>query len=211
MNPEPQPFRCFVALPLETAVVSQLRTLQDRLRSQLRHSAIRWTAPDQIHLTLAFLGNVDPTRIQSLCSDLETACSTPPPLNFALSSLGAFPNPHRPRVLWVGLTGDLEKLANLQASVRNATASYAERPDAKPFHPHLTLARVRAETGQPPDLHPLIHSSSDLLAPCAWTSHEVHLFRSELRPQGPLYTSLAVIRLSSPNPGRAESVEAPGG
>jgi len=194
--------RVFVAISPPHPIQEHLDAIQRKLRTRLHDNALRWTQPAGVHLTLAFLGNVDDQRIDPLVADLRAACQAAVSMNLALGRLGAFPDLLRPRVIWVGLTGDLATLATLQDNVRRATAPYAERPEDKPFHPHLTLARLRPDTRGLRGLAEALEAISSVPRSSGWTADELHLFRSELRPQGPLYTSLAVIQLASAHSGR---------
>lgn len=209
--------RTFIAISLPLPIQERLQAIQTHLRTLLGDGGLRWSQPSGIHLTLAFLGNVDDTRVEPLAADLRAICRDAVPMTLALGRLGAFPDLLRPRVIWVGLTGDLANLASLQESVRRATAPYAEHPEDKPFHPHLTLARVRPNSRGLRGLADPLEATSAALQPAGWTANQLHLFRSELRPQGPVYTSLALIQLASADPpqdglpgGLAISVESKG-
>ncbi|MCB1129125.1 MAG: RNA 2',3'-cyclic phosphodiesterase, partial [Verrucomicrobiae bacterium] len=134
--------RVFVALPLGDSLRARLAELQHRLRGSLPERAVRWVRAEQVHLTLRFLGDVAADRIDSLKASLAAAVSGSAPLALEIGGLGVFPNPRRPRVIWVGLEGALEPLACLQQAVAQAGEAFAREDDRQTFQPHLTLGRV---------------------------------------------------------------------
>ncbi len=189
---EPLPLRLFIALTPSEAVRGTLAEVQDRLRQRLPKGAVKWTPPRQIHLTLRFLGDVAAESVSGLSAALANVVATQ--LGFALEAHGldVFPNPRRPRVVWVGLGGGLRELAHLQAAVEAATAPWGAR-EAKAFHAHLTLGRIR-------DLPAArLREIGEALATFnvgqlgRWAVSEVKLYRSELRPEGSIHTCLASV------------------
>lgn len=195
-------WRLFVALPLPEDAVAALTEAQDRLRRALPGRALRWTQPDQMHLTLQFLGNVVASRVPDLEAALRHAinpdAARPFPLH--LDGLGAFPNLRRPRVLWAGLGGDSEALAALQTRVAAACAPFlAEaRPDRGGFQPHLTLARVKDRAGRAARDAGAALARSPAPPSVAWTATELRLLRSVLHPSGAVHSLLARLPLASP-------------
>ena len=132
--------RLFVALPLPDGARRELGQMLDRLRS--RDWPVRWVRDDGLHLTLKFFGEVDPGQVGVISRALETATQGTPPLPLALTALGAFPTPQRARVLWIGVEAPaaLELLAD---RVERACLDIGFPVEGKPFHPHITLGRVR--------------------------------------------------------------------
>ena len=118
-----------------------------------------------------------------------------PPIPLGLAGAGCFPNLDRPRVLWVGIGGDTAGLARLQRDVEAQLAGLGYRPEARAFSPHLTLARMR-DTAMPEDLRRLGQAMRVLAVPAtAFTAESVALIRSDLRPAGAVYTTLAALTL----------------
>jgi 2'-5' RNA ligase len=187
--------RVFVALPLPEEAVEELAALARRSRSAMPRGAVRWVRPEQMHLTLQFLGNVAADRIAALQADLAAACRDAPPFPLELAAPGAFPNARHPRVLWVGLGGDLERLGALQTRVAAACAPFLPAPERGRFHPHLTLGRVKDDA----------RAVGDAWAGCPaprawrWRAGEVRLIQSVLQPAGAVHATLAAFPLS-PSP-----------
>jgi RNA 2',3'-cyclic 3'-phosphodiesterase len=187
--------RTFVALPVAIPVRDAILALVREWRAVLPSPAIRWVNEEQIHLTLQFLGETNPDRLEALTTALRSACQDFPPLSLAASEAGFFPNERRPRVLWVGLDGDLDLLQRLQCSVAKALSEFTEKQEGRAFHPHLTLARLRDI--EPRDAQRLVARVREAsnLGLGAWRAEEVELMRSELRPEGSRYTCLARLAL----------------
>lgn len=135
--------RLFVALEVPESLQRTLATLQERLKPALAEAGLRarWVPPGHLHLTLAFLGEVAEARLPALGSVLAEVAGRHDSFDACTAALGAFPSENRPRVLFLGLApcAPLDALAlDLQEMLRRAGFSL----DAKPFHPHLTLARM---------------------------------------------------------------------
>jgi 2'-5' RNA ligase len=188
--------RLFVALPVAAAVAAALDALARRLRRALPPDAVRWTPPDQRHLTLLFLGEVAPDRLTALEQTLRAACGEQPAVDLVAAGIGCFPDVERPRVIWAGVREDAGRLRGLQSRIAAALASFVQRPEERAFHPHLTLGRVN-------DLPPRDRRAlSECLAReqagelGRWRASAVLLMRSDLAPMGALHTELASIPLA---------------
>jgi RNA 2',3'-cyclic 3'-phosphodiesterase len=156
--------------------------------------AVRWTRAAQLHLTLAFLGDVHRDRVPELCRLLEKACDGAAPLMLRLQGLGCFPLRGPARVVWLGIQGALESLSSLQFSVGQTLSSLGSHHPTRPFVPHLTIGRIRAGEHHPGALRT---SLADLSAVEVgnWPISEVVLMRSELHPEGARYTRLLTVKL----------------
>lgn len=196
MSTTETPIRTFVAIELTPDLERAARDLQAQLRQRLPCPALRWVQPQGIHLTLKFLGDVPPSRLPAIQSALAGVAAQHAPFNLAARDLGVFPSPSRPNVLWVGLVGDLPHLHRLRDAVETAIAPLGYPTESRPFHPHLTLARIKDAT--PAD----VQRVRDLLQqpPAAdlgaLPAAAVHLMRSDLSPQGARYTALAMYPLT---------------
>lgn len=147
---------------------------------------LRWSSPPSWHVTLAFLGEVDPAALASLGARLERAAGRHAGLNLSAAGAGAFPTAPRARVLWTGIRGDQEALGRMAASVAaGARRAGAPPPDERRrFRPHITLARCR----QPADIRTLVTALAQFSG-SVWTADRIHLIRSHLGPR-PRYESL---------------------
>jgi 2'-5' RNA ligase len=176
--------RLFVALPIAPSVAGALEELARRLQRALPPRSVRWTPPEQRHLTLLFLGGVDLARLDALEKALRAACVGQRTLELVASGIGCFPSVARPRVIWAGVRDPAGNLGGLQSRIAAALASFVERPEERVFHPHLTLGR--ANDAPPRDRRAL----SECLAReragefGRWRAATVVLMRSEPHPRG---------------------------
>ncbi|MBI2866108.1 MAG: RNA 2',3'-cyclic phosphodiesterase [Chloroflexi bacterium] len=194
----PQTVRAFVAIELPPPMLSALAQLQQELRAR-GGNYVRWTNPEGIHLTLAFLGEVRASLVDTLVPALEQACAPVPPFSLGLGTAGAFPSVRSPRVLWVGLAGHLDSLALLQRRVAEALRPLGFPPEARGFSPHLTLGRVRE--GTPPVQRQRLGEAlafCTIPQPPLFTVDGVSLMRSQLTPQGAIYSRLHRVELQPP-------------
>ena len=188
--------RAFIAIeiPIEIkkAIAAEIANLHNGAGR-----AVRWVATDNIHLTLKFLGEISPASVELLSQALQTECDQHAPFDITVSGLGCFPNSHRPRIIWIGLSIPPE-LNRLQHKLEAATARLGYTAEDKPFAPHLTVGRIR-EQATPAELNN-IHSALEKLhvgSLGTFTAQAVHLFKSDLKPAGPVYTSLFSARLGN--------------
>lgn len=181
--------RTFVALKVPDHLVAAIRRIQGRARIDLPRG-LRWTRPEQAHMTLAFLGDVGVRHLDALSVIVREVASEFDPFEVNVKSIGGFPRAQRPRVVWAGVQGDAasnfpemhEKLWGRIASIKPKP-----KPDDRPFHPHITLARVPGP--QPPKLAPWMEKHADWdFGP--WRVSEMSLIRSLLTPTGPSYETI---------------------
>lgn len=174
--------RAFIAVPLPDPVKGALGEIARVLRGRVPPGAVRWVRPEQMHLTLNFLGDTAVTQLPAIQRAMDTVANQSAPFSMHLDAIGCFPNARRPRVVWAGLEGDVARLAALKLALDTNLAALGWPPEDKPFHAHLTLGRVKDERGARG-----IEWSADvpsLAVPVA----AIHLIESTLRPDGPVYT-----------------------
>ncbi|GAB4452355.1 MAG: RNA 2',3'-cyclic phosphodiesterase [Anaerolineae bacterium] len=186
--------RSFIAIELSAPAQQALTALQGRLKTISPPHAVRWTAIQNIHLTLHFLGDVTADRLEPIQAAMRAAAETVPPFALRLGGLGCFPNTSRPRVIWVGLTEANSSLSSLHAALGQKLAEAIDfAPETRPFSPHLTLGRVKS--GIPkrhlPTLSQALQQEQRRVGKLAdLPVTEICLFQSELRPTGAVYTRL---------------------
>lgn len=134
--------RAFVAIYPPAEIVSRLGAVEKHFRSIGLATGLKWTKPEQIHLTLQFLGSVSGQLIGQFASRLENVTTNFPVFQLRAGFLGCFPNERRPKILWAGLTGDLAQLDSLKANLDIRFRTLGFVPEKRKFHAHLTLARV---------------------------------------------------------------------
>lgn len=187
--------RLFVALPVDARLVEPLVALQCALDRRLPRRSVRWVRQAQLHLTLQFLGDVAAAEVPALIEQLREACRDGTRLQLELRGVGVFPHQRRPRVVWVGVAGDVAALTTLQERIATACAPYVERPESRAFAPHLTLGRVNTQDPREARAVGEAVTAAGIGELGVWPAHSVKLIRSQLRPQGPRYTELAAFAL----------------
>lgn len=183
--------RLFVALEPPDLVRRCLAALQAELKRAAGRAAdeVKWVAPDNVHLTLQFLGAVPEERLAAVQEGVAQTAAEAAPLELTVTGAGAFPNARRARVLWAGLAGDLAPLSALAAALGRRLAPLGFPPEERPFSAHLTLGRARDARGLPVLAAALAHAGGGTEA--RWRASEVVLFRSHLSPRGPRYEALS--------------------
>lgn len=189
--------RLFIAVDLPAEVRKVLADQQQQLKQA---KAVRWTRPEQIHLTLQFLGDVPVEAVDAIPRALQSAVSVLPAFQFNLTGVGVFPNFKAPRIVWAGITEGAEQVALLYRAVITATRPLGFTPESRPFTPHLTIGRVQtwARLDDYAQISAAIRNCPAHAAATVTVDH-VTLFRSELKPSGPIYTPLAKIGLNGKN------------
>jgi 2'-5' RNA ligase len=133
--------RLFIAADLPEAITRSVEKAIQPLRLALPDA--KWTAREQWHLTLKFLGHVDEDRLDELSRVAEKAAAVFEPIETHLTDLGVFPKASRARVLWVGLENDDARLTKLDDELERRYAKRGFRKESRLYHPHLTIARLR--------------------------------------------------------------------
>jgi len=191
----PEQVRSFIAIELPEEAKKGLARLRKELeRDEQRF--VKWVDPGGIHLTLKFLGNIPSRRITEITEAIKEAAGGISPFHLEISGLGAFPSLRQARVFWVGVGGEMDKLARLQQNIDSALAALGFVKEERPFVPHLTLARIR-EGASPPERR----SFGELVGSTTFEDkypvevEAVRLMRSQLTPAGAIYTCLSVVGL----------------
>lgn len=174
-----------MAVLLPDAVRANLATEIERLRRSVRD--VSWVAAENLHLTLKFLGEVEPGRLDGVATALAGVVTAAPAFPLALRGLGAFPSPTRPRVIWAGVT-DAVEVVQLAARVEEALAQLGLPREGRPFSAHVTLGRVREPRRDPVLAAGLAEGAGREFG--AFRVDQVALMRSDLSPRGARYTAL---------------------
>lgn len=133
--------RTFVGIPLPDEVRRAVAAAVAPYRTRLR--PVAWVAEENLHVTLKFLGDVDPARLRAVEERLALAAASVPPFRFSVLGVGAFPSPGNPRVLWAGVLEPLELVGKLQQNIENSLSGAGIPREERAFHPHATIGRVR--------------------------------------------------------------------
>ena len=176
--------RTFIALPIDDALRRRLVAVQEELGGT--GAEVKWVEPENLHVTLLFLGEVDALEVVEICRSVRGVAGPTEPFALSVAGLGAFPNPRRPRTLWVGVEEGHDELVALHHALEEALLKLgAYRREERAYTPHVTLGRVTGDDFPPPLLGRLKRESD-------WQGgtlmvREVHVMSSELTPEGPRY------------------------
>lgn len=187
--------RTFVAIELDAPLRNALAQVQADLRNRLQKAMgpdvrIQWVKPDSVHLTLKFLGDIPEERVPEIEAALAHVTGAHARCTVDVGGLGAFPDARAPRVLWVGLSSQVEGLTRLAVAVERALVALGFAPEPKPFNPHLTLARIKERSR---DIGRALAADHMLeqTAPIGTVAvNAIALMKSELKPSGAVYTRL---------------------
>lgn len=176
--------RAFVAINLPAAVRAAIAETLEPVRR--RSAGVRWTEPGSMHLTLQFLGNVEQGRMEGIGEALARAAAESTPFDMELRGFGAFPTLRRPRVLWVGVA-DVPPLLAMQRAVEESLERVGFTPEARPFHPHITVGR--AERGaRAADTAATAARAHELEFEASVGVETIELMESVLHPHGARYS-----------------------
>ena len=186
--------RTFIAIDLPEATRQGLAAVREQLKQS--RAGVRWVKPDSIHLTLKFLGNISPAQVDDIAAAAAQLLRGEPTITLCAAGLGCFPSPRKPRVIWVGLRGEVERLVNIQAGLEKALEPLGFAREGRGFRPHLTIGRVKDRH----HLQPLIEAMSAPELPefDSFDVTEIILYKSDLRPTGAIYTKLHRMPLAAP-------------
>ena len=195
MSLDNQQVRSFIAIELPEEVISGLHQLQAELKSA-GHTFVKWVAPGGIHLTLKFLGNISPRKVAEITKVMERASQEVSAFQLEIGGLGAFPSLGQPRVLWLGIGGEVDKLVDLQQRIDAGLVPLGFAHEKRPFAPHLTLARLREGTS-PRERRNFGESvmKTPLEFNYAIAVDSLSLMRSQLLPGGAVYSCLSEVKL----------------
>jgi 2'-5' RNA ligase len=185
--------RAFVAIRPAAEVLDRIAAFLEELRDV--GGDVRWVRPESLHATVQFLGEVPEREVPAIERALEATYRHQAPLDVECRGAGVFPGWRRPRVVWVGLRG--EGLEALAERTEAALAPLGFPPAEREFRPHVTLGRVRSSRGFEP-VAARLRAATDSSFGRSRIECAV-LFRSELRPTGPVYSALATLRFGAVN------------
>lgn len=182
--------RTFIAVTLDSKVIEKIADASTQLNPEI--TGVRWVAPTNFHLTLKFLGGIDEAMVEPIEARLREQLTLFPRFTINAKGLGVFPSPKRPRVLWVGLTGD--RLIALASRVESALQPLGFTPETRVFTPHLTIGRWRQTALTSKSLNRQLEN---------WRAYDfgislvesVSLIQSVLKSEGARYNRLARVPL----------------
>jgi len=179
--------RTFIAVDLAAGVKSRLAGLQDQLGRSA--AGVKWTRTENMHLTLLFLGEVEQLEVVSICRLVQQRARKHAPFVLEAAGLGAFPNPRRPKILWVGLTEGVAELRALHADLEEGLLDLGcYRREDREYTPHLTLGRLSHDDREE-EWGTILAKHADWQGGSSPVD-EVLVMASEMRKNGPEYSVL---------------------
>jgi 2'-5' RNA ligase len=183
----PDTIRTFIAVEIPESIISGIRELQQGINDY--GVDIRWIRPENIHLTLKFLGDVEAVDVDKISEAISKTVDGVASIPLKAKGIGVFPDIKRPRVLWVGLTGQLEFLIRLQKTLDENLKGIGFRQEKRPFKGHLTIGRIKAKMNAKKFGEALMAFRN--FESETFVADKIILFKSELKPRGAFYTYLA--------------------
>ena len=188
--------RLFIALELPEAAIDEIGTFINSMPTMAGQN-VRWTPRENVHLTLLFLGDTPISMIDKIEEQIKAAAVNTSPFTLRLGDTGAFPSFHSPKILWVGLAGEVRKLVQLQGRIEGEMRSIGFEPEHRPFRPHITVGRTARDLtrqyegdvgfswrrSELPDVRAEIRVT------------EVELLKSTLRTEGAVYEAVTTVPL----------------
>jgi RNA 2',3'-cyclic 3'-phosphodiesterase len=186
--------RTFIGIDIGDAIRANTTALVKELAKT--GAAVKWVAPESMHVTLLFLGEVDDRELHAVCKAVKGAAECEAPFSLRVSGLGAFPTARRPKILWAGITDGVEPLQRLNAALEERMLDLGcYRKEERGYAPHLTLGRVKADADS-------FAMAAELPKRLAWEGgkvavEEVLVYSSETDRDGPVYTVIGRAPLSA--------------
>ncbi|MCK5832666.1 RNA 2',3'-cyclic phosphodiesterase [bacterium] len=178
--------RTFICLELPKDIQ---KTIDNGLTEPLRKTSARcsFVKPGNLHLTLKFLGDIDPSEIDHISGEILESIRGYPPFKLSLSKVGSFGG-HTPRVVWAGLDGEIMRLGEVASNIDKALAKLGFKKEKRAFKPHLTVARVR-DNQRSDELLRIIREVGSLTGD--FTADKIIFMKSKLSSGGSIYEPLA--------------------
>jgi len=178
--------RTFIAFELPESVISLLAGVQRELKT-FRIRA-RWVRPENIHLTLKFLGNIHCGEVDKIAALMSDTVQGLAPITLSVRGVGVFPGVKRPRVIWVGLGGQIQLLVEMQRMLDENLAAIGFQKENRAFKGHLTLGRVK-QAVNPKLISQIIQEYAGLQSE-EFSVNQIFLYKSDLNPSGSVYSKL---------------------
>jgi 2'-5' RNA ligase len=184
--------RAFIAVPVSDEVRALVREVVGGLK--WTGANVKWVEPENVHVTLKFLGNIPLQDVEGLKAALRKALGGCRVFEVTVDGVGCFPGRERaPRVVWIGLKAGMDSLREISGVVEDTCTALGFEPDKRPFKAHLTIGRVRRGSGKLRELAEAVGSAG--FKPLKLRVDRVNLMRSRLSPKGPTYTVLESVDL----------------
>jgi RNA 2',3'-cyclic 3'-phosphodiesterase len=179
--------RSFIAIALNEQIHKELEQLQNKLKTS--NADVKWVAPENIHITLKFLGNITDKQIEQVKDSIKEIASNLKQYNIHFATIGGFPTITSPRVVWVGMDEGVDETSDIYDAIEEQLTKIGFNKEKRPFSPHLTLGRVRSPNNRQ-RLTEIMEREKGFSSSLRLLVREVILFKSTLTPKGPVYDAI---------------------
>ncbi len=184
--------RTFIAVPLSDAIRAEAVSMQDELARA--GTEVKWTEETNLHVTLIFLGEVQAEEVPAVCRIATEAAQGVGPFRMSIEGVGCFPNPRRPRIIWIGVGEGTQEVVLIHDALEPPLMDLGYRREDRKYTPHITLGRVKSD-------RPTDRLATEIAKHAGWKGgetvvQEIHVMGSELTRDGPVYTVLGRVGLS---------------
>jgi 2'-5' RNA ligase len=174
--------RSFIAIEVPNNIREEIAKVIDDLKQS--DYPVRWVTKENLHLTLIFLGEVKEDFLDKVIGQLKVVANKAKSFEMNLQGLGAFPSQRSPRVIWIGTKIGEPEIINLQSKIETVLVTIGYKPEVRKFHSHLTIGRVKGVIKDPAKIFEYNYTSR------SFPVKSIVLFKSTLRPEGPIYEKL---------------------
>jgi len=187
--------RTFIALPLPEKIKDYLCGLQDRLKKT--GADVKWVNPKNIHLTLKFLGEINPEQTKELEVFFEKIAAGVSAYTISIGGIGAFPKIQSPRTIWVGIEKGKEETRDLASRLEEKVSTIGIPKEERPYSCHLTIGRTKSSLNRSKLIQGLNDLLKDPISSLEFPVNRIILFKSTLTPGGPIYEVLKEANLKN--------------
>lgn len=190
--------RAFIAIDLPKEIKEKLACLQEKLKAS--GADVKWVTPQNIHLTLKFLGERDEKKINKITEILKSAACAESAFQIRLSCIGAFPKIDSPRVIWVSVDKGDAETKKIAEKLEEEIAKTGIPKEDRPFSSHITIGRMRSNLNKEKlvqDLNNFAGQPATTIGGLEFTVTKITLFKSTLTPKGPIYEPLSEANLKN--------------
>ncbi|MBI5682606.1 MAG: RNA 2',3'-cyclic phosphodiesterase [Deltaproteobacteria bacterium] len=189
--------RSFIAIDLPEVFIKKIKVLQDKLKRDCK-AKVSWSAPENIHLTLKFLGEVQEVQLDAITTAIKNTCIGINRFELSVNGINGFPNLNSPRVIWLGIKTCGNLLQTIYERLEAVLADLGFEKEKRRFSPHLTLGRIREPDKETDFKGILAHVKDAELG--EFIADGIVLYKSELNPKGAVYTKLYECPLTPSTP-----------
>ena len=183
--------RTFIAVEIPAGIKEEMARVQAGLK--VSGAYVGWVRPEGIHLTLKFLGDVEASRIDELAAAVKDAAQGYGPVKLDVKGIGIFPNARAPRVVWLGVSGDVDALSSIAEKIEAGCERLGYPREKRGFTPHLTLGRVKSPGRRESLMRKVAEYEKAELG--SFVADSISVMKSELKPSGAVYTEMRRIGL----------------